>query len=388
MEVPLRATIEAIHASPKQAVICLAGGAAQALAWLMCVPGASSTVLEVVVPYSRNSMTHLLRKIPTSFASQQASDDLANVAYNHALKLAMTGTPVVGIGFSGALATIPPKLGDHRFYVSARSSDQLWRSHMVLSKGLRDRQEEDAIASQLLIKGIAIACDVPVQLSCSFNHDERSVESEESFVEDEQLEQLLLGQICMKVYSFEKDTKLPITGRRIILSGSFNPLHKGHLKLMDVVCSLCKDALPCFELSAINADKPPLTIEEIKQRVKQFEELGKTVIVTNQPYFYKKAEILPNSSFILGVDTAIRLIDPKYYANDYGKMLEALLEMKQFGCNFYVGGRIINGTFKVISDFDIPNELKDMFVPIPEDMFRMDISSTELRSHYFSSSTS
>jgi hypothetical protein len=36
---------------------------------------------------------------------------------------------------------------------------------------------------------------------------------------------------------------------------------------------------------------------------------GKTVIITNQPYFYKKAEVLPDSTFIIGADTAARLID-------------------------------------------------------------------------------
>lgn len=34
---------------------------------------------------------------------------------------------------------------------------------------------------------------------------------------------------------------------------------------------------------------------------------------------------------------------------------------------------------QVLEDFDIPDELKDMFVSIPVDKFRMDISSTELR---------
>lgn len=35
------------------------------------------------------------------------------------------------------------------------------------------------------------------------------------------------------------------------------------------------DVYPCFEISAINADKPPLKIDEIKDRVKQFEGAGR-----------------------------------------------------------------------------------------------------------------
>lgn len=34
---------------------------------------------------------------------------------------------------------------------------------------------------------------------------------------------------------------------------------------------------------------------------------------------------------------------------------------------------------KVLEDFDIPEVLKDMFVSIPAEQFRMDISSTEIR---------
>lgn len=36
---------------------------------------------------------------------------------------------------------------------------------------------------------------------------------------------------------------------------------------------------------------------------------GKTVIISNQPYFYKKAELFPGSAFVIGADTAARLID-------------------------------------------------------------------------------
>lgn len=37
--------------------------ASQAVAWLLGVPGASNTVLEVAVPYCRDSMVALLTKV-------------------------------------------------------------------------------------------------------------------------------------------------------------------------------------------------------------------------------------------------------------------------------------------------------------------------------------
>lgn len=96
------------------------------------------------------------------------------------------------------------------------------------------------------------------------------------------------------------------------------------------------NAAPYFEISAINADKPPLSINEINRRVDQFRKAGfifflfdyiyvwfvrdfssfllplysgKNVIISNQPYFYKKAELFPGSAFVIGVDTAIRLVN-------------------------------------------------------------------------------
>ncbi|KAI5677465.1 hypothetical protein M9H77_08415 [Catharanthus roseus] len=243
-------------------------------------------------------------------------------------------------------------------------------------------------------------------------------ENERKFDDDEELEQLLRKQICFKVYPFsiamidtacnvlndaetnvfpnDKYLSTPIgtklvvgklsalfnTERKILLSGSYNSIHDGHIKPLEVATRVfpsklvtvqyCKTwslvidmknaaylmsfsiiwklrytrVIPislsycaafsvmdnsCFELSAIYADKPALTVSQIKDRVKQFENVGKTVIISNQPYFYRKPELFPGSAFVIGADIAVRLVNPKYYGGDYAKMLEILLGCKNTG---------------------------------------------------------
>jgi len=43
--------------------------------------------------------------------------------------------------------------------------------------------------------------------------------------------------------------------RKIILSGSFNPIHKGHIELLNAASLKAPDFEPLFELSLHNADK-------------------------------------------------------------------------------------------------------------------------------------
>ena len=82
---------------------------------------------------------------------------------------------------------------------------------------------------------------------------------------------------------------------------------------------------------------------------------------------------------MIGHDTASRLVNPKYYDNEKRAMFASLHEIEAKGCDFLVAGRVDAGSFRGLDDVDVPVRFKDMMVGIPETIFRVDQSSSEIR---------
>lgn len=181
------------------------------------------------------------------------------------------------------------------------------------------------------------------------------------------------GRLCQTIDgAFTRETSIPSA----VLPGSFNPLHVGHRTLASVVgCRLgCEVA---FELSLTNADKPELAAEVVAHRLRQFVGVG-PVWVTRAAAFEKKADLFPAATFVLGFDTAVRLIDPKYYGGEKGRDA-ALAKLLARGCRVVVGGRADReGVFRVWED-RLAGEFRHLFEVIPEDEFRVDVSSSAIR---------
>jgi len=102
------------------------------------------------------------------------------------------------------------------------------------------------------------------------------------------------------------------------------------------------------------------------------------VALTRAETFQKKAGLLPGRTFLLGWDTAVRLVAPRYYGGE-AEMMRALAEMMAGGSSFIVAGRAEGGEFRTLADVDIPAGFAPMFSAMAEEEFRRDISSTELR---------
>lgn len=164
-----------------------------------------------------------------------------------------------------------------------------------------------------------------------------------------------------------------LPAKPILVPGSFNPLHQGHEGLLLAAEKTTRrDGL--FELSVSNVDKPPLNRVEVERRLLQMRGVY-SVALTCAPTFLEKAKCFPGAWFAMGFDTAIRLLRPAYHAD----VPAMLAQFRLLGTRFVVAGRMYEGGFQLLEHLAIPRGFDDLFIPIPEDLFREDISSTELR---------
>ena len=368
--------IERLHASPTSAVVAAAGAGAQAITWLLSVPGASRTVLEALVPYAPKALVEYLEYEPEQTVSVEVAKDMAHAAYTRAVALRQGAAPVVGIASTAAIATDRTRRGKDRCHVAAWSRYGVSTYSLEFLRGLRERRGEDTIVSRLILRALAEASDVEFCLPLELDGTERVITDVTRY--EDPVTALLAEHVDSATIIYPDGMAVsdaPIRGG--VLAGSFNPLHDGHKRLA-AVASQSLDADVTFELSITNVDKPPLEEPEIRRRVAQFAGFG-PVVITRAVVFYRKAQLFPGCTFIIGWDTAVRLVDPHYYDGDEYQMMAALDGIRTLDCRFLVAGRSEGGVFRTLDDAGIPERLKDMFTPIPESAFRYDLSSTELR---------
>jgi len=162
-----------------------------------------------------------------------------------------------------------------------------------------------------------------------------------------------------------------------VLPGAFDPLHLGHRGM----AKFAERRFGCrvaFEMSIRNVDKPELSIETIRDRLKQFQ-ADDSVCVTRAPRFTQKADLFSRPCFLVGADTIIRIGDARYYAGDAAARDKAIEQLREQAVRFLVFGRLFAGTYRVAETLSMPSPLQKICDFVREHEFRYDISSTDLR---------
>ena len=368
--------IEAIHNHQAKTVFVTAGAGTHALSDLLGVVGASRTLLEAIVPYGEGSFIDFLGARPRQFVHANTAKLMAGRAFTRAKWLANLGDEVIGLSCTATIATDRPKRGQHRAHIATWQREQSQHIYVKLKKGLRNRQEEETAVSQLILQALLNAYHLEYQLPQSLTDSDILEEKTTSYIKIAQA----LRKNKVPFFGVQEHGKLILNRApsQLLLSGSFNPLHDGHLALAKTAASLKKMPI-AFEISAFNVDKPPLDPQIMLNRLAQF--AGRwPVYMTNARTFLEKARLFPNCIFVVGFDTAVRIISPRYYNNSQPEMYAALTEIRDQGCHFLVAGRVDrDGQFSQMSDLDIPADFQSLFSGIPSNLFRNDISSSLLR---------
>ena len=376
MNSDLEYSITRIHNSKTKLVMSVSGVGSQSINWLLSVPGASKTLIEATIPYSNESLNRYIGEVPRQYVSKTTALSMAKAAYIQGVEYGNHEIDIIGVSCTGAISTNRKRRGDNQAFIGLWGPRLKYVAHLILEKGERNRVEEEELVSSLIVQYIEEKLLGNSVLNMELNKLESVSVDETEFPSD--LDSLVNGHISSITYMGSNLVGLDKSFKGGILSGSFNPMHQGHIELSKLASDMLGVPV-AFEISATNVDKPPLQANEIEKRVSQFER-SETVILTCAPLFGEKSSIFQNSTFIIGNDTALRLVDPKYYDNDVQNMYTSLQKVMDNKCDFLVAGRLQNSEFKTISDMAIPEAFISLFQGIPESQFRMDLSSTELRS--------
>jgi len=433
--------VDEIHRKNKDSGNCFVftttGGGFSSYSYLMARPGASNTVLQLNGPYAQEATLKYIESFVSieSFASLEAANELAITSLKQCREIMTNSKKSIcelsclkncyGVGVSAALATNRWLKGEHRVHIVVTSDTSRFMFSVNLYKGsppdpetpekiFRSRTEEDELCGKLIIFTIAYICKVVTkEFFFESLYKDNFLNEEDTFTFREDVFNNPIERLLKSTYQFgtREETVNSVLcvpnqdgtftflinsspKNAVILPGSFNPLHQGHISSLNNSCT-SNNSEGLFELCIVNVDKPSLTSTEIERRLDQFKFPNTIpIVLTNSPLFVDKAKLFPGNSYAIGIDLVIRLINPKYTEGDECKMVENIFGMTTKGTKFYVSSRTF-GKAHIPDDFIMKMKdndlisLKDVMPFIPsilkkyfiENLFNeyKDLSSSELR---------
>ncbi|BFU22598.1 hypothetical protein EHI8A_059930 [Entamoeba histolytica HM-1:IMSS-B] len=171
----------------------------------------------------------------------------------------------------------------------------------------------------------------------------------------------------------------------IVYCGTFNPFHKAHKKIIEYMSMRFNHRPIILDISQRSEDKSVTSLTNVFIRASQV--AGKyKVNISNTSLYIDKCKTYPGGTFVVGLDTAVRILNKRYYQNSEINLKKAMQVIASMGCNFIVVGRKDDITNRFL-EFDsvkstLPaKEYHYLFISLNEKEFRYDLSSTYLRAN-------
>jgi cytidyltransferase-like protein len=468
--------VQALHQSPAQIVAALSGGGVLMLGDLLTVPGGSRTLIEAAIPYSQESISNYIGRVPEQFCCPRVARTLAMTAFYHARKVLRSEAlrkqgyinldrvspktvdisheiddisesaiirsvdfvepadlgefdvyqHVIGIGCTASLVTDRQKMGEHRVHVAVQTLHQTIQFSLRLQKNSRTRWEEERLVADLMLNAVETARQetnkhLSIPSSCGWEAEETSnpaliegssndyplheiiplnLKSDE-IVQGERatasplLVDLFFGKLGAVLWTNEgirhsiardemDSSVTPFNPSaeftQAIFSGSFNPIHKGHLEMVNIAEQRLREKV-VLEISVQNVDKPPFDYIELEHRLAQIRKMkpDQAVWLTQTPLFIDKAELFRETTFVVGADTIKRFADLRFYHENVHKLHDILRTIAFCDCRFLVFARKSKSGLESLETLDIPDMLRSLCDDVPPSVFTMDISSSDLR---------
>jgi len=378
-----------------RAVVIVAGGGTEVFPMLLAAGGGSSTLLSGRIPYDGNDFRAILGYHPGRLVDARAARGLAMAAFRHALTIRGDLAPeqVFGLGATSKLSRGPGEREgrSHEVHAALQGPGRTLVRSLTLPPG-GDRPWQERINALVVLNLIALGKGLPDDLP--LEHLGRAVPASAVVEERADAEGAGLVDLPLLLDGRRRWVGLDLAdgraigpeaarGPRLILPGSFRPLHAGHVRMAEVASGLV--GLPCdFEMTLFHPEKPPLDYLAVASRLRGFAGVRGRLLLTAAPTYLDKARLFPGSTFAVGHDTALRILEPRFYGGPAAR--DAMLgELEALGARFLIfGRRDDSGRFRDFAGEAFAHPPVAAFLArnartVPEHLFRVDLSSTEVR---------